>query len=466
MSKSLAQIVAELPNEERDRVLKDFNPSELIHDWSFWGRPEQFAPPGTWNVWLILSGRGWGKTRTGAEWIKQKAENNPGIRIGLVGRTAADVRDVMINGDSGIMSLYAPGTGPDYKPSNRKITWPNGSTAMTYSGDVPDQLRGPQFEAVWADETAAWNHVPGADGASAVDNLRIATRLGSNPQILMTTTPKRVPFLRELVDTKDGSVVVTSGSTADNAGNLHSSYIERVYGLYAGTSLGAQELEGALMDAVEGALWKEEMIADHRLTTELRPPLIVVGVDPSVAENPRDECGIVVVGCTRERKLYNRQAYVLEDASVHGSPAVWSKAVIAAAQRWNAPVVAEVNQGGALVSMTLNALDATIPVYNVHSRVGKSLRAEPIAGAYEQGRVHHVNHFPLLEDQMVSWVPEETKKSPDRIDALVHGLTALLVAPPKDLRAALGLSRVTAHAARGSLDVKRAGLHSSQSRFM
>jgi phage terminase large subunit-like protein len=389
--------------------------------------------------------------------------------VALVARTSADNRDVQIEGESGIMNVFPPSEQPTFEPSKRRITWPNGSIATAFSSETPDALRGPQFHFAWGDELAAWKWVPGVDGLTAWDNLKIATRLGEHPQILVTTTPKRVQAVRDILrDAEDPEkrTTISRGSTRDNAGNLSSAYLEVVYGLYAGTRLGAQELEGILLDDVEGALWTENLIDFGRVDGNFNGmdlPLRVVGVDPSVAENPKDECGIVVVGATRQRKFFERQAYVLEDASIHGSPEVWAKRVILMAKKWRAPVVAETNQGGELVRLALQAVDPTVPVYTVHSKQGKALRAEPIVLAYEQGRVHHVDFHALLEAQMTSWVPEETPKSPDRIDAMVHGLTALLSAPPKNMRSALGAGRTITRAARGQIEgVKHYGVQRSR----
>jgi phage terminase large subunit-like protein len=254
------------------------------------------------------------------------------------------------------------------------------------------------------------------------------------PQIIATTTPKRVPVLYSLIEEskKTGKVYISKGSTMDNAGNLSESYLEAITGVYEGTRLAAQELYGEMLDDVEGALWTIEMIEEAR--QGMLPPLAplrCIGVDPSVAENPRDECGIVVCASTADRDLYKRHAWVLEDATVHGSPEVWANKVVEMARRWGAPVVAEVNQGGALVRSAINSIDPNVKVLEVHSKYGKALRAEPIVLAYEQARVHHIGYFADLESQMTSWIPEDTRKSPDRVDALVHAMTALLVKPPQ-----------------------------------
>jgi phage terminase large subunit-like protein len=269
---------------------------------------------------------------------------------------------------------------------------------------------------------------------TAFDNLRVGTRLGSKPKLILTTTPKRVPLLYQLItesEKKPGEVIVTKGSTMDNRGNLSDSYMTAIMGVYEGTRLAQQELFGEMLSDVEGALWVPELIDRGRvMELPMGTPLRVIGVDPSVAENPRDECGIVVCASTGERDLYKRNAWVLEDASIHGSPTVWAEKVVQMARKWGAPVVAELNQGGALVRNAINTIDPTVKVLEVHSKYGKALRAEPITLAYEQSRVHHVDYLPDLESQMISWIPGEGK-SPDRVDALVHALTALMIKPPQ-----------------------------------
>jgi phage terminase large subunit-like protein len=426
-----------LPQEEQREILQGFDPETLQWDWTFWGRPEQQAPPGDdWNLWLLLAGRGFGKTRTAAEWVREQAKytNTGQRRFALVARTAADVRDVIVEGESGIINVSPPSERPHYEPSKRRLTWPNGNTATLFTADEPDSLRGPQFTHAWGDEVAAWRQTPDAAGMTAFDNLRVGTRLGQKPKILVTTTPKRVPLLYALIaeSTKNpGKVIVTKGSTMDNRGNLSGAYMEAIMGVYEGTRLAQQELYGEMLSDVEGALWVPELIDRGRESQlPMGTPLRVIGVDPSVAENPRDECGIVVCASTGERDLYKRNAWVLEDASIHGSPDVWANKVVQMARKWGAPVVAEVNQGGALVRNAINTIDPTVKVLEVHSKYGKALRAEPITLAYEQNRVHHVNYMAELESQMISWIPGETSKSPDRVDALVHALTALLIKPP------------------------------------
>ena len=435
MAESMAERIAKLSPEQQALALQGFDPERLQWDWSFWGRPEQQRPEGDdWNIWLYLAGRGAGKTRTAAEWIREEAKytNKGQIRFALVARTAADVRDVIVEGESGIINVTPPSERPLYEPSKRRLTWPNGNTATCFTADEPDSLRGPQFTHAWGDEVAAWRQTPDAAGMTAFDNLRVGTRLGANPKIVVTTTPKRVPLLYALMAEaeKTGKVVITRGSTMDNQGNLSNAYLDAIKGVYEGTRLAQQELYGEMLSDVEGALWTPDLIDRNRESQlPMGTPLRVVAVDPSVAENPRDECGIVVCASTGERDLYKRNSWVLEDATVHGSPDVWANKVVQMARKWGCPVVAEVNQGGALVRNAINTIDPSIKVLEVHSKYGKALRAEPITLAYEQGRVHHVGYHADLESQMISWIPGEGK-SPDRVDALVHALTALLIKPP------------------------------------
>jgi phage terminase large subunit-like protein len=435
MGQSIAQRVSSLPAEERDEILSAYDPDQLLWDWDFWARPEQKAPEGDWAIWGIIAGRGHGKTRSGAEWIREKARE-PNRRIALVARTSADVRDVVVEGESGIMNICPPSEKPIYSPANRRLTWPNGTVASTFSGDVPDQLRGPQAHYTWCDELAAWNHIPGVDGATAWDNAQIMTRLGDNPQILVTTTPKRVPAMQELLAREGKSVVFTRGATTDNAGNLSEAYLNFIFGMYEGTRMAEQELFGVMLDDVEGALWNDAMISAGRVTAmPLGLPLKVIAVDPSVAENPKDECGIIVAFATGTRKIQNRHAYVVRDASVHGSPDVWAKRVVEMWEEYRAPVVVEVNQGGALVKRMIHSIDPSIPIIEVRATQGKAVRAEPVILKYDQNRVHHVAYLPELESQLCSWVPGESKKSPDRLDALVYAIIALLVDPPRSLGA-------------------------------
>lgn len=438
--RSLAQIVAELPEAEREAALADLDPETLSFDPQFWLRPSQLRPINEtdWQLAAVVSGRGFGKTRSMCEWGRSKAQGLP-TRGALVARTAADVRDVLVAGESGILAVSPPSERPDYEPSKRLLTWPNGTTALCFSSEAPDQLRGPQFHWSIADELASWKYLPDESGLTAWDNLRLATRLGDNPQIFAGTTPKRTPFMRALLKAAETEkhALLIRGSTKDNRGNLSQTYIDTIYGLYAGTALAQQELDGIMLDDIDGALWSEEMIEVARVLglPPMRRPIVAVGVDPSVSEKPGDETGIVVAvvdGAIRD--MYQRHAYILSDASLQASPEVWARMVVSESKRFSgAPVIAETNQGGGLIKSVLTGIDPTIKVLGVHSKYGKAIRAEPVVLASQQGRVHHVGYFPELEDQLTTWVPDETRKSPDRLDAYVHVLTALLVKAPEGL---------------------------------
>lgn len=433
--KSMAQIIAELSPDERAAILEGYDVEQLLWDWEFWARPSQTAPDGDWLVWLIMAGRGFGKSRSGAEWVREQVKytNRGRQRVALVGRTTGDARDVMVEGPSGIMNVSPPSELPDYEPSKRRLTWPSGAVGTTFSADEPSLLRGPEFDLAWADELAAWRRMPDDSGLTAWDNLRFATRRGNHPRILATTTPKRSPVMRALIaeaEENPGRVQVTHGSTLENVGNISPDQLAALMGVYKGTNLELQELFGQMLGEQEGALWTEEILEDTRLgILPNGAPLRCVGVDPSVAERPTDECGIVVCAATAERDLYKRRGWILEDASILGSPDVWAQRVVEVARKWGCPVVAEVNQGGALIKQAIQTIDPSIKVLEVHSKYGKQLRAEPVVMAYQQKRIYHVGYMAELESQMLNWIPGEGH-SPDRIDALVHALTALMIKPP------------------------------------
>jgi phage terminase large subunit-like protein len=474
---SRAQQVALLPEPQRNEILDPLNASELAFDWSFWARPSQYIDPDdlSWYLALFLAGRGTGKTRSGNEWVRGKVRAMPGSRGAFVARTAADVRDVLVDGDSGIMNISPPSETPLWEPSKRRLTWPNGATATAFSSEVPDALRGPQFDWALGDEVATWETTPDASGLTALDNLRIATRLGANPQIFLMTTPKRTQIIKrllaEIADHPD-TTILRRGRTSDNLGNLSQAYLNTVVALYEGTALATQELDGQMLDDVEGALWSSEEIDEYRLGSlppieELLRPFVIVSVDPSVAENPRDECGIVVLIGTGHRRYADRHIYVMEDRSLLAPPSEWAKVVAQTARKWGAVVVAEYNQGAGLIRNALENIDPSIRVHPVHSRVGKALRAEPVQLATDQGRVHMVGFHTALEDQLTTWQPERSKKSPDRLDAMVQGALAIITDESKavaqqamrissdpDRRAAYAQlatnrNRVTARDARG-----------------
>lgn len=397
--------------------------------WRHTRRANQVPPEGDWRNWLIMAGRGFGKTRTGAEWIRDYVQTHPGCRVALVGPTAADVRDVMVEGESGVVAVCERYRfAATYKSSKRRIDFGNGSFGFLYSADEPNRLRGPQHHIAWADEIGAWRY-----GPDAWDNLQFGLRLGDNPQVIATSTPRVVSLVRQLAKqaSEEGAdTVITRGSTYDNKANLAPSFLTAIEARYAGTRLGRQEIEGELLEDVEGALWTIRQIdacrtraADVDIGALTR---IVVAVDPPATADGA-ECGIVVCGVDADRR-----GYVLADTSRRGTPAQWAQTVIETFDEWNAnEVVIEVNQGGDMAVDTLHTRRASLPVKRVHASRGKLTRAEPVSALYEQHRVSHVGTFSVLEDQMANWVPGET--SPDRMDAMVWGLTALLIGavPPK-----------------------------------
>jgi len=406
---------------EEVRALDPIARERLLRRWDVWGRPEQQPPPGDWRVWLILAGRGWGKSRTGAEWVRAMVTRGRARRIALVARTAADVRDVIVEGESGLLSIHRADERPVWEPSRRRLTWPNGAIATTYSADEPDQLRGPQHDSAWIDEVCAWRY------PDAWDQLQLGLRLGDDPRVVATTTPRPTALVRSLVAAP--STVVTRGRTADNARNLAPGVVEALSARYAGTRLGRQELDGEILDDTPGALWTRAMIesASARVAPELRR--VVVALDPSVAaDGGGDECGIVVAGVD-----YEGRAWVLRDGSGNLSPSDWSRRAVALAEEHSGDcIVAEANQGGALVEQTLRAAGARTRVRLVHAARGKRARAEPVAALYEQGRVRHLPGLQRLEDEMCTWSSAAGDPSPNRLDALVWAcfdLCGLAAAP-------------------------------------
>ncbi|MEE9432777.1 MAG: terminase family protein [Sphingorhabdus sp.] len=395
--------------------------------WHFWAREDQLAPAGDWRVWLVMAGRGYGKTRMGAEWAREKAEGEPGVRIALIGANMGEARSVMVEGESGLLSLEHD-ERPEWRSSLGQLTWVNGSTATLYSAAEPESLRGPQHDYAWADEIAKW---PGGD--NAWDNLMLGLRLGANPQVMATTTPRPVSLVRRLL--KEQGVSVTHGRMADNIGALAPGFVSSVSSLYGGTRLGRQELDGELIEELEGALWSRASIERCREKNLPEMRRVVIGVDPPAGPIVRraggaggDECGIIATGLGADGK-----AYVLADFSVQGcSPEGWARAVANAADAWRADrVIAEANQGGAMVESTLRAADIAMPVKLVHASRGKVARAEPVAALYEAGRAFHCGAFPQLEDQLCGLITggayEGPGRSPDRADALVWAMTELML---------------------------------------
>ena len=422
-------------SEDLTGYLESLSSEDLTSLLSHWPlrclRPQ--VPPGSdrswrrgWTIGLVLGGRGAGKTRTGAEWVRGIVQAEPGFdepgigRIALVGETFANARDVMVEGPSGILEVHARGERPVWSPSLRKLEWPNGAVAHGFSAEDPDALRGPQFEAAWCDELAKWRHAE-----ETWDMLQFGLRLGLRPREMITTTPRPIPLLRRLIT--DPRVAVSRARTADKAANLSSGFLDGVVGRYAGTRIGRQELEGELVEDRPEALWSREAI--ERLRVGSAPPLarIVVAVDPPASSTRNaDACGIVAAGIDEAGA-----GYVIEDATASGlSPERWAARALSLYRKLQADaLVAETNQGGEMVEAVMRQVDPAVPVTRVHARRGKYLRAEPVSTLYEQDRVHHVGAFPELEDEMCDFGPGglSNGRSPDRLDALVWALTHLML---------------------------------------
>lgn len=400
-------------------ALTDEQRKLLPYEWGAWARPEQLAPSGDWRTWFVMAGRGFGKTRTGAEWARMKAQAMPGSHGALVGATAADVRDVMVR------ALLSPWNGgllvevPSYEPSKRLVTWKNGSTATCYSADEPERLRGPQHHWAWPDELGSWRY------EDAWDQLQFGLRLGTRAQACVTGTPRATELVKRIL--KLPSTIVTRGSTFDNANNLDATSVEEMRARYGGTRLGRQELLGELLEDVEGALWTHGLI--DRARKDVPPELtrVVVAVDPSgSAKKTADEAGIVVVGigncaCLGRQELH---AFVLEDLTGRYNPRDMGEKAVNAYHRWQASkLVAEDNFGGKIVEDLVRLIDRTVAYKAVHASRGKIIRAEPVAALYEQGKVHHVGLHRELEDEMCGYAPLTSTQSPGRLDALVWGVT-------------------------------------------
>jgi len=419
---------------ESDKSLQEFlggltesQAEALLWDWSLWARPNQLPPASLWSNWLILSGRGWGKTRSGAEWVRStEARLGGSCRFALVGETAADSRDVMVEGDSGIMGIYPEGEAPKYEPSKRRLTWKSGATASLFNATEPNQLRGPQYTHAWVDEMAKWRYAE-----ETWDMLSFGLRLGDLPQVIITTTPRPIPLLRKLINSP--RTVITRGSTYENISNLAPTFIEQVIETYEGTRMGRQELEAEILDDAPGALWTRAMLDDHRVQlnqTEGLPEMVrvVVAIDPAVAEadtmdEGHSETGIIVAALGGDGR-----AYILDDVSVRDTPGGWARRAVSAFDRHYGDVmVVERNAGGAMVEATLRSVRATLNVKTVWASKGKQIRAEPIAALYEQGRVSHVGTFASLEDQQVAFTADGPlgRGDSDRVDALVWALTEL-----------------------------------------
>lgn len=398
-----------------------------------WALDHQLPPEGDWKTWVIMGGRGAGKTRAGAEWVRSEVEGSlpldPGRskRVALVGETFDQVRQVMIEGDSGILACSPPDRRPQWVATKKRLEWPNGAIAEAFSAHEPEALRGPQFDAAWVDELAKWKR-----SEDAWDMLQFSLRLGETPRQVVTTTPRNVSVLKRILDTP--STVVTHAPTEANRAYLAKSFLEEVRARYDGSRLGRQELDGILLEDAEGAMWTLGMI--EALTIDRAPAMdrVVVAVDPPVTGHEgSDACGIVVCGARTQGQPQDWKACVLEDASVQGaSPQVWAQAALDAMARHGADrLVAEVNQGGDLVESVIRQIDPMVSFKAVRATRGKAARAEPVAALYEQGRVHHCRGLAELEDEMCQMTAQgfRGRGSPDRVDALVWAMTDLMIDP-------------------------------------
>lgn len=419
-----------LPEPARRAELGQLSPAErreFSHHWRLWARPEQLPPAGEWRQWLVLAGRGFGKTRAGAEWVRAIAERAPDARIALVGASLGEARAVMVEGESGLLAISPAARRPQFEPTRRRLRWPNGAEATLFSASDPDGLRGAQHSQAWCDEIAKWENA-GERAEQCWNNMLLGLRLGDSPQAVATTTPRAVPLVMRLV--ADPATVVTRGASEDNIAHLPKHFLRDMRRQFGRSALARQELDGELIAEREGALWSRACLERARTGRSPAPDEItrcVVGVDPPASAHG-DACGIVVVALGPDDI-----AHVLADASVtRPSPERWARAVAAAAAAWRADrVIAEANQGGAMVASVLRAADINLPVRLVHASRGKVARAEPVAALYEAGRVRHAGQFPRLEDEMCGMAAGGAYagpgRSPDRADALVWALSELLL---------------------------------------
>lgn len=439
--KSGAALLASVGEAEQAEILGSLSDPALLALpwlWDFWALPHQLEPEGDWRTWVILGGRGAGKTRAGAEWVRAQVEGSrprdPGraARVALIGETMDQAREVMVFGDSGIMGCTPPDRKPHWEATRNRLVWPNGAVAQVFSAHDPEALRGPQFDAAWVDELAKWKRAE-----EAWDMLQFGLRLGEHPRQVVTTTPRNVGVLKALL--ANPTSVSSHAPTEANRANLAASFLEEVRARYGGTRLGRQELEGVLVEDAEGALWTSAGLEAARIGKVPEFSRVVVAVDPPVTGHKgSDECGIVVAGVVTNGPPANWHAVVLEDASVSAAkPTVWAKAALDAMARHGADkLVAEVNQGGDLVEEVIRQIDPLVAFQPVRATRGKVARAEPVAALYEQGRVKHLRGLAELEDQMCRMTAQgyEGAGSPDRVDALVWALHALMIAPARQHR--------------------------------
>ena len=412
--RSLASLIASDPALERElrQSLTPETEKLLPWRWDFLARPSQQLPPGNWKYWLIKAGRGFGKSRTGAETVREWVKRFP--LVNLAGATADDARDIMIEGESGILAICPRWERPVYKRSDRQLLWPNGAKSLIFTADEPERLRGKQHMKIWCDELAAWRY------AEAWDQILMGLRLPPNPQAVITTTPRPTKLIKELM--ADPETILTEGTSHDNEENLDPSWYRKIIRKYEGTRLGRQELYAQILDDNPNALWRREDIERTRVAKHPDLTRVVVAIDPAVTdEEGSAETGIVVGGVDDSGSYY-----VLEDRSLRASPRGWALAAVSAFHTFRADrIIGERNNGGDMIEALLRTVDPEVPYKSVVATRGKAVRAEPIASLYERGIVHHVGTFPALEDQMVEWDPSMEGPSPDRMDALVWALTEL-----------------------------------------
>lgn len=439
--RSAADLLSSLNNDEVEEFLSSLSHNAVLAlPWLFehWAHEHQKPPVEDWKTWVILGGRGAGKTRAGAEWVRsqvegsQPEENGTARRVALVAETLDQARDVMVFGDSGILACSPPDRKPDWIATKRKLVWPNGAEAQIFSASDPESLRGPQFDCAWSDELAKWRK-----GQETWDMLQFALRLGDDPRQVVTTTPRDVKLLRDLLE-QDGTASTTAPTQA-NAAYLADSFIEHVEARYGGTRLGRQELNGEILNASEGALWTRDLLEERRVDSMGDVDRIVVAVDPPVTGGETsDECGIVVAGVSMQGPPQDWRAYVIEDGSISkAGPNTWAERAVNLFHKHKADrLVAEVNQGGDLVETLVRQIDPLVSYSGVRATRGKVARAEPVAALYEQGRVAHCGALETLEDQMcnVTLGGYLGKGSPDRVDALVWALTELMIEPANNYR--------------------------------
>lgn len=424
MAQSMAERVAALPEAERAAFFAGLSPRELESlpwCWDFWARGDQLPPEGPWRTFLLLGGRGSGKTRSAAEWVRREVESGRRARLAVIGPTSDSVRRVMVEGPSGLLAVAPPWNRPTYEPSIRRITWESGAVCNLYSAEEPDRLRGENSDGAWADEICSW-----ANSEETWNMLQMGLRLpgprGDAPQVLVTTTPKNIPVLRSILESP--TTVISRSRTADNQANLDASTLAFLTEKYGGTTLGRQELDAELLADSDEALWSRSLLNQTRVAVAPELRRIVVGLDPAGSSNRNaDETGLIVAG-----RGHDGHAYILADHSGRYTPSEWARKAVQAYRTFKADrILAESNFGGAMVESVIRTEWPLAPLKLLHASKGKQARAEPCSALWEQGKAHIVGNLPGLEDQLTSWAPLTSTHSPDRLDAMVWCLSELML---------------------------------------